>query len=144
MFRCGLRVISVDGSTTNLPDSRENAEYLGRPSNATRAGALSQARWSTSAGHGHPSRITVGWAHLRWRRLPDLVELTNRRRRARIRGNDRIVGSDLGYSRRECRHGRASATLTLAVSHNVKDVARPLVRHDRLCGLFQAAMAGRL
>ena len=30
MFRCGLRVISVDGSTTNLPDSREHAEYLGR------------------------------------------------------------------------------------------------------------------
>jgi hypothetical protein len=31
VFCCGLRVISMDGSTTDLPDSAENAAFFGRP-----------------------------------------------------------------------------------------------------------------
>ena len=45
VFCCGLRVVSVDGSTTDVPDSKENDEHFGRPSNATRAGAFPQVRW---------------------------------------------------------------------------------------------------
>src|SRR5688500_20016675 len=36
VFCCGLRVVSVDGSTTDVPDSTENDEHFGRPTNATR------------------------------------------------------------------------------------------------------------
>lgn len=110
----------MDGSTTDLPNSRENAGHFGWPSNATRAGAFPQARWSTSASHGHLVRVTVGWAHMLWRAPPgewlllqtldlvigqlrleqQLIELINRRCIARILGHDRILGSDLGYSMR--------------------------------------------
>ena len=38
VFCCGLRVVSMDGSTTDVPNSTANAEYFGRPSNATRDG----------------------------------------------------------------------------------------------------------
>ena len=53
MFRRGLRVEWMDDSTTDLPNSKEPAEYFGRPLNATRPGALPQARWSTSASRKH-------------------------------------------------------------------------------------------
>jgi hypothetical protein len=50
---CGeLRVISLDGSTSDLPDTRENAEHFGRPSNATREGAFPQVRWLVAAESG--------------------------------------------------------------------------------------------
>src|SRR6266851_1691558 len=49
---CGLRVISVDGSTTDLPDSEENAAYFGRPSTAGRDGAFPQVRWVAAAESG--------------------------------------------------------------------------------------------
>ena len=48
----GLRVVSMDGSTTDLPDTKDNAEYFGRPSNATRAGAFPQVRWVVAAESG--------------------------------------------------------------------------------------------
>jgi len=39
---CGLRVISVDGSTTDVPDSPPNVAFFGRPSTAGRDGAFPQ------------------------------------------------------------------------------------------------------
>jgi hypothetical protein len=48
----GLRVVSMDGSTTDLPDTKDNDEYFGRPSNATRAGAFPQVRWVVAAESG--------------------------------------------------------------------------------------------
>jgi hypothetical protein len=52
VFCCGLRVISMDGSTTDLPDSEENGAFFGRPSTAGRAGAFPQVRWVTAAESG--------------------------------------------------------------------------------------------
>ena len=39
VFCCGLRVVSVDGSVTDVPDSKANDEHFGRPSNQARDGA---------------------------------------------------------------------------------------------------------
>jgi hypothetical protein len=52
VFLCGLRVVSMDGSTSDLPDTPENAERFGRPSNATRDGAFPQVRWLVAAESG--------------------------------------------------------------------------------------------
>src|SRR6187397_1279476 len=52
VFCCGLRVVSMDGSTTDVPDTKDNAEHFGRPSNATRAGAFPQVRWVVAAESG--------------------------------------------------------------------------------------------
>jgi hypothetical protein len=52
VFCCGLRVVSMDGSTTDVPNSKANAEYFGRPSNATRDGAFPQVRWIVAAESG--------------------------------------------------------------------------------------------
>jgi hypothetical protein len=52
VFCCGLRVVSMDGSTTDVPDTKENDEYFGRPSNATRDGAFPQVRWVVAAESG--------------------------------------------------------------------------------------------
>ena len=38
VFCCGLRVISVDGSTTDLPDTPENDAFFHRPSTAAGTG----------------------------------------------------------------------------------------------------------
>jgi hypothetical protein len=62
VFCCGLRVVSVDGSTTDVPDTPENAAHFGRPSNATRAGAFPQVRWLAAAESGTGALIgaTIG------------------------------------------------------------------------------------
>ena len=52
VFCCGLRVISMDGSTTDVPDSDQNAAFFGRPSTAGRDGAFPQVRWVTAAESG--------------------------------------------------------------------------------------------
>jgi len=52
VFCCGLRVVSMDGSSTDVPDTKDNDEYFGRPSNATRAGAFPQVRWLAAAESG--------------------------------------------------------------------------------------------
>jgi hypothetical protein len=57
VFCCGLRVISVDGSTTDVPDSRENDAFFGRPSNQSRDGALPQVRWVAAAESGTGSLL---------------------------------------------------------------------------------------
>ena len=41
VFCGGLRVVSMDGTTSDVPDTAENAAHFARPSNATRAGGLS-------------------------------------------------------------------------------------------------------
>ena len=52
----------MDGSTTDVPDTKENDEYFGRPSNATRAGAFPQVRWVVAAESGTGALIgaTIG------------------------------------------------------------------------------------
>jgi hypothetical protein len=57
VFCCGLRVVSVDGSTTDVPDSPENAEHFGRPSNQSRDGAFPQVRWVAAAESGTGSLL---------------------------------------------------------------------------------------
>lgn len=52
VFCCELRVVSMDGTTSDVPDTEENAGYFGRPSNATRAGAFPQVRWVAAAESG--------------------------------------------------------------------------------------------
>jgi hypothetical protein len=56
-FCCGLRVVSVDGSTTDVPDSEENAVFFGRPSNQSRDGAFPQVRWVVAAESGTGSLL---------------------------------------------------------------------------------------
>ena len=62
VFCCGLRVVSMDGSTTDVPDTKENDEYFGRPSNATRDGAFPQVRWLAAAESGTGALVgaTIG------------------------------------------------------------------------------------
>jgi hypothetical protein len=52
VFRCGLRVVSMDGSTSDVPDTPENDGYFARPSNDTREGAFPQVRWLAAAESG--------------------------------------------------------------------------------------------
>jgi len=54
---CGLRVISVDGSTSDVPDSDPNQEHFGRPSNQSRDGAFPQVRWLAAAESGTGSLL---------------------------------------------------------------------------------------
>ena len=52
VFCCGLPVVSMDGSTTDVPATKENDAHFGRPSNATRDGAFPQVRWVVAAESG--------------------------------------------------------------------------------------------
>jgi hypothetical protein len=52
VFCCGLRVISMDGSTSDVPATPANAAYFHRPSNATGEGAFPQVRWVAAAESG--------------------------------------------------------------------------------------------
>ena len=62
VFCCGLRVVSLDGSTTDVPDTQDNDTHFGRPANATRAGAFPQVRWLAAAESGTGALIgaTIG------------------------------------------------------------------------------------
>ncbi len=57
VFCCGLRVVSMDGSVTDVPDSEKNAAFFGRPSNQSRDGAFPQARWVAAAESGTGSLL---------------------------------------------------------------------------------------
>jgi hypothetical protein len=57
VFCCGLRVVSVDGSVTDVPDSGENDAFFGRPSNQSRDGAFPQVRWVAAAESGTGSLL---------------------------------------------------------------------------------------
>jgi hypothetical protein len=52
VFCCGLRVISMDGSTADLANSVANAAFFGRPSNDQYEGAFPQVRWVAAAESG--------------------------------------------------------------------------------------------
>jgi len=54
---CGLRVVSMDGSTSDVPDSAANDEFFGRPSNQARDGAFPQVRWLAAAESGTGSLL---------------------------------------------------------------------------------------
>ena len=49
---CGLRIVSIDGSTSDVPDSKANVAHFGRPSNQARDGAFPQVRWLAAAESG--------------------------------------------------------------------------------------------
>src|SRR5258708_4211607 len=57
VFCCGLRVVSVDGSVTDVPDSKENDAFFGRPSNQSPDGACPHARWVAAAESGTGSLL---------------------------------------------------------------------------------------
>lgn len=54
---CGLRVVSMDGSASDVPDSPSNDEHFGRPSNQARDGAFAQVRWLVAAESGTGSLL---------------------------------------------------------------------------------------
>ena len=54
---CGLRVVSIDGSTSDVPDSPPNDAHFGRPSNQARDGAFPQVRWLAAAESGTGSLL---------------------------------------------------------------------------------------
>ncbi|MGH3289264.1 MAG: IS4 family transposase [Streptosporangiaceae bacterium] len=57
VFCCGLRVVSIDGSTSDVPDSAANDEHFGRPSSQARDGAFPQVRWLAAAESGTGSLL---------------------------------------------------------------------------------------
>ncbi len=57
VFCCGLRVVSMDGSTSDVPGSEANGEFFGRPSNQSRDGAFPQVRWLAAAESGTGSLL---------------------------------------------------------------------------------------
>jgi hypothetical protein len=54
---CGLRIVSVDGATSDVPDSKASDEYFGRPSSQVRDGAFAQVRWVAAAESGTGSLL---------------------------------------------------------------------------------------
>ena len=59
---CGLRVVCMDGSTTDVPDTDANRAALSGPSNDQRDGAFPQVRWVVAAesGTGALVEATIG------------------------------------------------------------------------------------
>ena len=57
VFCCGLRIVSMDGSVTDVPDEEANGEFFGRPSNQSRDGAFPQVRWVVAAESGTGSLL---------------------------------------------------------------------------------------
>jgi Transposase DDE domain len=57
VFCCGLRIVSMDGSVTDVPDSKANDAFFGRPSNQSRDGAFAQVRWVVAAESGTGSLL---------------------------------------------------------------------------------------
>ncbi|HET9894966.1 MAG TPA: transposase domain-containing protein [Streptosporangiaceae bacterium] len=54
---CGLRVVSVGGSASDVPDSPADDEHSGRPSNQSRDGAFPRVRWLAAAESGTGSLL---------------------------------------------------------------------------------------
>jgi len=59
---CGLRVVSMDGSTSDAPDTDDNRAVFGGPGNDKRDGAFPQVRWVVAAesGTGALVEATIG------------------------------------------------------------------------------------
>lgn len=60
VFCCGLRIVSMDGSTSGVPESKANDEFFGRPSSQARNGAFAQVRWIVAAESGTGSLLGGG------------------------------------------------------------------------------------
>jgi hypothetical protein len=75
VFCCGLRVVSVDGSVTDVPDSRENDAFFGRPSNQSRDGAFPQVRWVAAAESGTGSLLGAAMGPYRTAEQPLALDL---------------------------------------------------------------------
>ena len=75
VFCCGLRVVSMDGSVTDVPDSKENGAFFGRPSNQSRDGAFPQARWVAAAESGTGSLLGASIGPYRFAEQPLALDL---------------------------------------------------------------------
>jgi hypothetical protein len=135
VFCCGLRVVSIDGSTSDLPDTKENAEYFSRPSNATRDGAFPQVRWLAAAESGTGALLgatfgpyTVGEQTLARDLLaalgPELVVLADRNFLSHTLARDVLAtGAHILW--------RASASFTLTPIQVLADGTYLAVLHPR-------------
>jgi hypothetical protein len=75
VFCCGLRVVSMDGSVTDVPDSPGNAVFFGRPSNQSRDGAFPQVRWVAAAESGTGSLLGAAMGPYRTAEQPLALDL---------------------------------------------------------------------
>jgi len=75
VFCCGLRVVSMDGSTTDVPDSGKNVAFFGRPSNQSREGAFPQVRWVVAAESGTGSLLGAAMGPYRSAEQPLALDL---------------------------------------------------------------------
>jgi hypothetical protein len=75
VFCCGLRVVSMDGSVTDVPDSEENDAFFGRPSNQSRDGAFPQVRWVAAAESGTGSLLGAAMGPYRAAEQPLALDL---------------------------------------------------------------------
>lgn len=135
VFCCGLRVVSVDGSTSDLPDTAANAAYFSRPSNATRDGAFPQVRWLVAAESGTGALLgasfgpyTLGEQTLARDLLPalgpDMVVLADRNFLSHTLARDVLgTGAHILW--------RASASFTLAPIAVLADGSYLAVLHPR-------------
>ena len=135
VFCCGLRVVSIDGSTSDLPDTRENAAFFSRPSNATRDGAFPQVRWLAAAESGTGALIgatfgpyTVGEQTLARDLLaalgPDMLVLCDRNFLSHTLARDVLAtGAHILW--------RASASFTLTPIRVLSDGTYLAVLHPR-------------
>jgi hypothetical protein len=135
VFCCGLRVVSIDGSTSDLPDTKENAEYFSRPSNDTRDGAFPQVRWLAAAESGTGALIgasfgpyTVGEQTLARDLLaalgPDMLVLCDRNFLSHTLARDVLAtGAHILW--------RASASFTLTPIQVLSDGTYLAVLHPR-------------
>ena len=135
VFCCGLRVVSIDGSTSDLPDTKANAEYFSRPSNATRDGAFPQVRWLAAAESGTGALLgatfgpyTVGEQTLARDLLaalgPDMVVLADRNFLSHTLARDVLAtGAHILW--------RASASFTLTPIQVLADGTYLAVLHPR-------------
>jgi hypothetical protein len=65
----------MDGSTTDVPDSRENDAFFGRPSNQSRDGAFPQVRWVAAAESGTGSLLGAAMGPYRTAEQPLALDL---------------------------------------------------------------------
>src|SRR5256886_1591769 len=72
---CGHRVVSIDGSTSDVPDSPANHEHFGRPSNQARDGAFPQVRWLAAAESGTGSLLGASLGPYRTAEQPLALDL---------------------------------------------------------------------
>jgi hypothetical protein len=135
VFCCGLRVVSIDGSTSDLPDTKENAAFFSRPSNATRDGAFPQVRWLAAAESGTGALLgacfgpyTVGEQTLARDLLaalgPDMLVLADRNFLSHALARDVLAtGAHILW--------RASASFTLTPIQVLADGSYLAVLHPR-------------